>query len=60
MVVAAHLSNAPQDRIDLGARIFFYARVAYFPIYLAGITYVRTLVWIVSLIGLAVTAAAAL
>src|SRR4051794_1531701 len=36
LIVAARLANAPQDRVVLGARIFFLARVAYVPIYLAG------------------------
>lgn len=60
LVVAAHLANADQHRIDLGARIFFYARVAYFPVYLIGISHVRTAIWLVSLFGLGIIAAAAL
>ena len=60
LLVAAHIGDAGQDRIDLGARIFFYARVAYVPVYLAGITHLRTAVWIVSLVGLGIIAAAAL
>ena len=36
-----------------GAWIFFIARVVYVPIYLAGVAFVRTLTWIVSLVGLA-------
>ena len=54
LIVAAHLAGARQDRIDLGARLFFYGRLAYFPIYLAGIVYVRTLVWTVAVAGLGV------
>jgi len=60
LLVAAHIGDAPQHQIDLGARIFFYARVAYVPVYLAGITHLRTAVWIVSLVGLGIIAAAAL
>lgn len=37
----------------LGAQIFFWARVAYLPIYLAGIVYLRSLVWGVGVLGLA-------
>jgi uncharacterized MAPEG superfamily protein len=37
----------------LGAQIFFWARVAYLPVYWAGITVVRSLVWGVSIAGLA-------
>lgn len=36
----------------LGAQVFFWARVAYVPIYLAGIVYVRSLVWGVGVAGL--------
>jgi uncharacterized MAPEG superfamily protein len=60
LVVAAHIASAPQHRIDLGARIFFYARVAYVPVYLFGISYLRTAIWSVSLVGLGIIAAAAL
>ena len=54
LVAAAHLGGRHGDRVDLGAQIFFWARVAYWPIYLAGIPYVRTLAWYVALGGLAV------
>jgi uncharacterized MAPEG superfamily protein len=36
-----------------GATIFFWARLVYWPLYLAGIIYLRTAVWFVSIIGLA-------
>jgi uncharacterized MAPEG superfamily protein len=48
LVVAARAAGADAS---LGATIFFVARAAYFPIYLAGIVYVRSLVWGVSLVG---------
>lgn len=35
----------------LGAQIAFWARVAYVPIYIAGVKYVRSLVWIVGVVG---------
>ena len=35
-----------------GATIFFWARLVYWPVYLAGIIYLRTLVWFVSMFGL--------
>lgn len=44
----------------VGAAIFFFARLVYFVLYLAGITYVRSLVWGVSLIGLGWMAVVAL
>jgi uncharacterized MAPEG superfamily protein len=36
----------------LGAKLYFWARVVYLPIYIVGITYVRTLVYAVSLWGI--------
>lgn len=36
----------------LGVQLYFWARVAYLPIYLVGIPYLRTAVWTVSLCGL--------
>jgi uncharacterized MAPEG superfamily protein len=54
LVAAARLGNGDADRIILGARIFFWARVAYFPIYLAGITHIRTAVWAASIAGMAI------
>lgn len=48
-VVLAHKSDASSL---LGAQTYVWARVAYLPIYLAGIPYLRTLVWAVSLWGM--------
>lgn len=36
----------------LGAWIWLIARIVYIPLYLAGIPYIRSLVWLVSLLGL--------
>ncbi len=48
------------DRIVLGARIFFWARLAYFPVYVAGITYLRTALWTAGIAGLAIMLSATL
>jgi len=42
--------NTPHTAI--GAEIYFGARLAYLPIYIVGIPYLRTLVWALSLWGL--------
>ena len=39
--------------VMLGAQIAFWARIAYVPIYIAGIKYLRSLVWIVGVVGYA-------
>lgn len=53
LLFAARLAGGDRARIELGAQLFFWARLVYFPIYLAGIHYLRTLVWTVALSGLA-------
>jgi uncharacterized MAPEG superfamily protein len=58
VLVAAHGAGANPDRVLLGARLFFFARLAYWPIYLAGITHVRTLVWSIGVAGMAIIVAA--
>ena len=50
VAVAAGKTNATTL---LGAQLFFWARVAYAAVYLAGIPWLRTGVWFVSVIGLA-------
>jgi uncharacterized MAPEG superfamily protein len=56
LVLAAHAGGVAADRVDLGAQIFFWARLVFIPVYLAGIIYLRTVVWMVSLVGLAMIA----
>ncbi len=46
-VIIAHLTNAPQGRIDLLAIAFVLARVAYVTCYLADWHWARSLVWFV-------------
>jgi uncharacterized MAPEG superfamily protein len=56
-VLAAQLAGkGPQAA--LGATVFFWARLFYWPAYLAGIIYLRTLIWFVSIFGLGMIVAA--
>ncbi|WP_313413835.1 MAPEG family protein [Stenotrophomonas sp.] len=48
-VVVAGRSN---DTTALAAQAYFWARVAYLPLYAAGVPYVRSLVWLVSLLSI--------
>ena len=59
VLLAAFASGAHPDRVRLGANLFFAARVVYFPIYVAGIKYVRTLCWAIAVVGLILIASAA-
>ena len=51
-VLAVVLTKANTPHTALGAELYFWARLAYLPIYIIGIPYVRTLVWVVSFWGL--------
>jgi uncharacterized MAPEG superfamily protein len=57
LVAAAHFAGKASAQVQLGANIFFWARVAYWPIYLAG-SPLRSVVWFIAVIGLAMIAAA--
>jgi uncharacterized MAPEG superfamily protein len=48
VVVAQHTT----PHTALGAKIYFWARLAYLPIYVIGVPYVRTAVWALSFWGI--------
>lgn len=52
VVCVARLGGVAPEHTALGAAIFFWARVAYFFAYLAGIKVLRTAIWAVSIAGL--------
>jgi uncharacterized MAPEG superfamily protein len=52
LVLVAVLTNRTNDMTLLGAQLFFWGRIAYALIYLAGIQWLRTLSWLASVIGL--------
>jgi uncharacterized MAPEG superfamily protein len=51
-VLAVVLAKANSSHTALGAQLYFWARLAYVPIYIIGLPYVRTLVWGVAFAGL--------
>jgi uncharacterized MAPEG superfamily protein len=51
-VIVAQLAGRANATTALGATLFFWARVAYAIVYLAGIKWVRTLVWGISFAGI--------
>jgi uncharacterized MAPEG superfamily protein len=53
LVLVAVVSQKTNAGTLLGAQLFFWARLAYAVVYVAGIPWLRTLVWLVSVIGLA-------
>jgi uncharacterized MAPEG superfamily protein len=57
LIAAVHFAGKTNAQVQLGANIFFWARVAYWPVYLAG-SPLRSVVWLISVVGLALIAAA--
>ena len=51
-VLIAHVSGSEGDLTLWGCWMYLVARIVYVPLYAAGIPYVRSLVWLVSLVGL--------
>ena len=52
IVLAVQMAGASNENTQLGAALFFWGRVAHAGVYIAGIPYVRTLAFLVSLNGL--------
>jgi len=51
-VLGVVLTKTNTAHTALGAELYFWARLAYLPIYIVGIPYLRTVVWAVSFWGL--------
>src|SRR6185503_9865910 len=52
LVLVAVISGRTNATTLLGAQLFLWARLAYAVIYLAGVPYLRTAAWLVSIVGL--------
>ena len=52
VVLVAHVAGLANETTALGATLFFWGRVAYALIYLAGVPWLRTLAWLVSVAGI--------
>jgi uncharacterized MAPEG superfamily protein len=52
VVLAAAAAGISNPATVLGAQLFFYARLAYAVVYVAGIPWLRTAVWTVGLVGI--------
>ena len=53
LVVVAVVAGKTNDMTLLGAQIFVWARLAYAGVYIVGLPWIRTGVWAVSVVGLA-------
>jgi uncharacterized MAPEG superfamily protein len=56
IVLAAHVAGRIDEISMLGAQLFFWGRLSYAVIYIAGITYLRTLAWGVAVTGIVLIA----
>jgi uncharacterized MAPEG superfamily protein len=52
LVLIAVASGKTNPATLLGAQLFFWGRLAYALVYLAGIPWLRTLLWLVSVVGM--------
>ena len=53
LALTAYVAGINDPRVLLGAQLFFWSRLAYILVYYAGIPYLRTGVWLVSIAGMA-------
>lgn len=51
-ILIAHVAGRENALTNWGAALYFWGRLVYVPIYMAGISYVRTLVFLVSVVGI--------
>jgi uncharacterized MAPEG superfamily protein len=51
-VLIAHVAQKDTAMTAVGAHLYFWGRVIYLPLYMFGISYVRSVAWLVSLLGL--------
>ena len=58
LALTAHVAGVDGEKVAQGAAIFFWARVAYLAVYVMGIPYLRTVIWVVGLVGMFIIAAA--
>jgi uncharacterized MAPEG superfamily protein len=50
-ILIAHVAGRTGPLTWWGAMLYFWARVVYLPLYGFGIPYIRSLAWLVSLVG---------
>jgi uncharacterized MAPEG superfamily protein len=53
LALAVVVANHTNDTTALAVRLFFYARLAHAIVYIAGVAWLRTLVWAVSVVSMA-------
>jgi len=57
LALTAHLAGLGEQAL-FGAQVFIWARLVYLPVYILGVTYLRSAVWAVGIAGLLMMALA--
>ncbi len=52
-VLAVTLAGRTSEHSALGVQLYFWSRVVYVPLYLGAVRYVRSLSWVLAMVGLA-------
>ena len=52
LALVASVGGVADPHVELGARIFYWARLVYIPVYMVGIPVARTAVWAISVVGM--------
>jgi uncharacterized MAPEG superfamily protein len=59
VLLAAFAAGETRGQVRLGANLFLAARLLYFPVYVAGIKYLRTILWAIGVFALGLIGAEA-
>lgn len=57
-VIMVEVAGRSGELSFLGAHLYFFGRVVYLPLYAFGVSYARSIAWLVAVIGLVMTIAA--
>ena len=57
-VIMAHVAGEDSQLTFVGTHLYFFGRLIYLPLYAFGVAYVRSLAWVMSLVGLVMVIAA--
>lgn len=60
VVLILHVADKSSAATVLGCQLYVFGRIAYLPLYAAGVPWLRSIVWLVSFAGLAILLFAAL
>ena len=55
-MLIAQVANRDNEWTAIGCQIYFWGRVIYVPLYAFGVRQIRSLVWLISMVGLIMVA----